>query len=191
MTESGLIIESTAGHGNSVPIEGDAVNGLEPRVRRLEDAVAALQDTRQLEERVAERVANRMDHQAAPRQSADVLFQAGRQLLPAALALTHDAGGNSAPRTGWLPWELYAEIRTIVTMFLDRRFSVSWTARVVPIVLLVFLVLSWLFLDGHFLLLGTLLDKVVDVLLIICTYKILSREAQRYREALPHLPPRP
>src|SRR5262249_58323073 len=56
---------------------------LEQRVRRLEDAVAQLQDTRYLEDRVLERLASR-GRLSAVRDSAGLILDAGRQLLPVA-----------------------------------------------------------------------------------------------------------
>jgi hypothetical protein len=186
--ESGLIIEAPPLPPNPAPLVGIPVDGLEQRVRRLEDAVAALQDTRQLEDRVAERVASRIQRQQPPpRETAEVLWTASRHLLPAAVALTQ-APGHPARSAGavWLPWELYAEIRAMFAMFFDRRFRVSWTARVVPIVMLTLMVFSWLLLGGIFLV-GPFLDKATDVVLIIVIYKVLSREARRYLAALPSL----
>src|SRR5208282_5619718 len=62
---------------------------VEQRLNRLEDALAALQDTRQLEQRIVARVAERVDrvpvavNGGAP--SAGTIVDAGRRLLPAAV----------------------------------------------------------------------------------------------------------
>src|SRR5437762_9248785 len=64
---------------NGVP--GEA---LEQRLRRLEDAVAAIQDTQLMEDRVVERVIQRVDHAPFPplHEGAGVVVTAARMLLP-------------------------------------------------------------------------------------------------------------
>src|SRR5947209_18597436 len=65
---------------------------LEERVRRLEDAVAAIQDTQLMEDRVVERVVHRVEHFSAP--SGPGFFAgAARMLLPR----TVEPAGNGRP----------------------------------------------------------------------------------------------
>jgi hypothetical protein len=167
---------------------------LEQRVRRLEDAVAQLQDTRYLEDRVLERLAAR-GRLNAVRDSAGLILDAGRQLLPVAAdvirtetraAESHArATPAAAPRT-WLAFDIFADVRTMVKMFFDRRYRLSWTCRVVPAILLIFILLSqWLVPGAGIPLLGPILDKLIDVVLALVALKILSREAARYRAAVP------
>jgi hypothetical protein len=162
-----------------------ASNGIEQRVQRLEDAVAALQDTRQLEERLVDRVADRLGRTAplAMPAAAGVIIEAGRQLLPAAAP----RAGGTPPRLPWLLLDLYAELRAIFWMFLDRGYRLTWTCRLVLPVLLLLMVSSW-FIIGAIPLVGALLDKAVDVVLVVVAYKVLSREAHRYRGLFPHFP---
>jgi hypothetical protein len=192
MMESGVVIEGSALHGSALPADGSSSNGLEQRVHRLEDAVATLQDTRALEERVVQRVSDRVQHRASvavlERDPTGILLDASRHLLPAALPSAPSA--DTTVRSAWLPYEVYAEIRSMIAMFFDRRFRVSWTGRVVPLILLGVAIFSWVILDARLLYLGSILDKAVDVILIILAYKVLSREAARYRAVLPDLPPR-
>ena len=66
-------------NGNAHP-DPTAPAALEQRVRRLEDVVAGIQDTRQLEERIVERVSDRI--QREPKHAMkESLVHAGRQLL--------------------------------------------------------------------------------------------------------------
>src|SRR5262245_8100093 len=107
-------------------IPGDEIDAtdLEPRVRRLEDAVAARQKTQSVEERVAARVVQRLKR--APlkslRESAADIVDAGRMLLPKPqwpesdardAESMADAESRSGPRVraGWWPFELWSEVR--------------------------------------------------------------------------------
>jgi hypothetical protein len=193
-------------NGHSAPDAAQLrTESLEQRVRRLEEAVAVLQDTRHLEERVVERVTSRLSQ--APRQGSEdsrtTILHTGRQLLPAALALVR-AGADQAEQQAqpqgapsdagrpWLLFDLYAEARTMVHMFFDRRYRVTWLARVVPAALFVAILLSWIFLPGTSFLptsLMTIVDKLVDLVLAFVAFKILSREVRRYREVVADLPP--
>jgi hypothetical protein len=184
---------------------------LEQRVRRLEDAVATLQDTGPLEERIVERVARRLNREpAAAAADSNAVFKAGRQLLPAALDLirtkTADAERQAAPAAGnvrrpWLLFDAYAELRTMVRMFFDLRYRPTWTALIVPLVLLVLIITSEFWLPGTNVVpmvvpvLGkpfmVIVDKVIDVALAFLAFKILNREARRYRELVADLPALP
>jgi hypothetical protein len=187
------------------------VAALEERVRQLEQMVAALQDTRALEERVAERVAAQAKPAPAGsvRESAGLLLQAGRHLLPAAVSVLAEqtappeapppAAGlppslAPAPRRAWLLFDVYAEFRAIVRLYLDPRFRLSWQARLAPILLLPAIALSWYWLPGTGLLsalpfgIDRLYVKVVDLLLAFVLFHVLHREATRYRATSPDLP---
>lgn len=177
---------------NHTAAEGHlAEDALHERIRRLEDAIAALQDTRSLEERVLNRVNETVRPRAA--ESAFQRLDGERRPTPApALApvplpplppikpLT--SGGL---RSGWSLFELIGEIRTFFRMFFDIRYRVSWFTWLVTVVGLVFVLLShWVIPFAYLPLVGPVLDKVVDVFVILFIYKVLSLEAQRYREVL-------
>src|SRR5205823_7659648 len=68
---------------------------LEQRIRRLEDAVAGLQDTRQLEDRVVERV-GRLRADSA-RDGANRMVLENRKLLPAVEVIPSPAGNSPPP----------------------------------------------------------------------------------------------
>jgi len=197
---------------NDVPHPGGAdprVAALEERVRQLEQVVAALQDTRALEERVVERVSAQVKPSplSGVRESAGVLLQAGRHLLPAAVSVLAEQGAPAAaavpapaaappPRQSWILFGVYAELRAIVRMYLDPRFRLTWQARLGPLVLLPAIALSGLWLPGVTLLNtitlgigGTLYEKIVNLLLAFVLFHVLHREATRYRSTSPDLPP--
>jgi hypothetical protein len=86
--------------------------------------------------------------------------------------------------------ELYDEARAICRMFVDRRYRRTWTCWLVLPILACLFLFSWLVL-GNLFLVGWLLSKLVDMVLVVLGYKILSREAQRYLETVPpFIPPR-
>ena len=122
------------------------VDALEQRVQRLEDAVAQLQDTRPIEERVAERVADRMGRNRSHpiRDTTGIIIEAGRHLLPATLASVQESSSSAEPHAarpslGWtgLLWELLIELRAIFCMYVDPRYRLGWPTRILTILLLV------------------------------------------------------
>src|SRR5207244_5461632 len=115
---------------------------LEQRVCRLEQAVAGVQDTDQLAQRVAERITDRLGHNTslAIREPNNIVIEAGRRLLPAEVGLLHgDAEPNQpakAPSSHtWFFSDAYAEIRAMLHMYFDPRYHLTWKTRVLPLVL--------------------------------------------------------
>ncbi len=171
---------------------------LEHRVRRLEEAVAGLQDTRPMEERIVERVTEKVAATVGTKESSSFVTEAGRHLLPGALGQSTNPGSfaengpaafGSAPRRGWF-FEAYDDLRAMVRMFSDRRYRphMTWTGFLTPFVLLVCILAVWLFMPTSLPLVGPLLklfDKLVDLILAFFAYKILIREVRRYREMVP------
>jgi hypothetical protein len=207
MSDGAAITEAAGDATAGAPPRDEVIASLEQRVRRLEDALAALQDTHQLEERVVERLAR-----AAPAaqpvatpaaDSSNMLLDAGRHLLPAAVKVFHaearaaDAhvrAGGQTTRPAWLLIDAYAEARAMVHMYLDPRYRMTWTGRVVPLVLLIAIITSSIWFPGLAAaasispFLGVLLMKPVDLVLAYFLFRILGREARRYRETAPDLP---
>ena len=211
MMDGAAMTEAAGDATAGAPPRDEVIASLEQRVRRLEDALAALQDTQQLEERVVERLARA----APPAQpvatpattpaadSSNLLLDAGRHLLPAAVKVFHaearaaDAqvrAGGQATRPAWLLIDAYAEARAMVHMYLDPRYRMTWTGRVVPLVLVIAIVTSSIWFPGLAAasslspFLGILLMKPVDLVLAYFLFRILGREARRYRETAPDLP---
>jgi hypothetical protein len=192
---------AVAPHGND-----ETVEALEQRVRRLEDAIAALQDTQLMEDRVVERVRQRVElhHVEQHRPAGGLIVSAARMLMPKHVddvppenphpdAGTPPTDGQTANGTatpppeaaqpGWLVVELYREIRGMVRMLADHRYRMSWTGKAVPLAAILAAVISWLLISG-IPLVGGLLDRAVDLTLILLVYKAMSRELGRYRELL-------
>jgi len=205
MIERGGISEQPAvpNRETAVPQPENGHLALEQRVRRLEDAVATLQDTCPLEERIVERVSRRLNRGPthALQESGGVL-NAGRQLLPAALHLIRTKADDAErrapsgqPGRAWLFFDAYAELRTMVRMFFDPRYLSTWPTRIVPLALLALILMliltSWIWLPGTSILptsIMTIVDKIVDVALAFLAFEILQREARRYRELVTDLP---
>jgi hypothetical protein len=195
MDAGGRMIQ--APHLREDPPVAVPVESLEERVQRLECLVATLQDARQMEERVADRVAEQVENRLRPAPPRATVMEMTRELLPAALESARlgtngpeTASGQSArSRASWLLLEFYDEVRAIFWMFLDTRYRMTWTCRLLPVSILVLILFGW-FLLGSLPLVGALIDKLFDIVLIAIGYKVLSREAGRYRQMVPDFPPR-
>ena len=186
----------------SLPGEPHNTNGphhsgetLEQRVHRLEDAVAALQDTQIMEDRVCERVMGKMGR-ILPPDAAGIIEAERRGYPPAGDAPPAEEPPPGSPplppavtRSAWLVVEVFRELRTIIRMFFDPRFRVSWSAVFALMILAAILVSQWLPQPWMIIpVIGPVLDKVVGLILALFAYKILSREMRRYQEAVAHLP---
>jgi hypothetical protein len=196
------VIERTATLSDAdQPLEpAPRVDALEHRVQRLEDAVAQLQDTRPIEERVVERVADRMGRNRSHpiRDTTGIIIEAGRHLLPATLASVQDSSSSVEPSAsklslGWagLLWELLIELRAIFCMFVDPRYRLGWPTRILTILLLVAIATSMFWPPMSMLpnAVAMILDKIVDLALSYILWKVLIHEARRYRQTAPDLPP--
>jgi hypothetical protein len=162
---------------------------IEQRVQRLEDAVASLQNTGAMEERITQRLAERLEGRPA---LSHQIVESRSSSLP---LLKKPAPGNSgtAPpldpalmRQPWLLFDFLAELGAIVRMFFDVRYHVGWSARLTVLVLVPLILLSQWWLQWFPLvwipIVGPVLDKVVDLFLAFLVYKALSREARRYQQ---------
>jgi hypothetical protein len=171
---------------------------LEERIRHLESLLSQVQNLQSLEQRVAERVASQIQRQPpapAPGSTgpsvlgqARALIDVGRNLLPAL------PPGDAPPRPrGWLIWEMIAEVRAMVCMYLDPRYRVSLLGYVVPPILFVAFMFTKWWLPFALMLekagLAWIIVVPVDLLLLYAMFKVLGYEARRYRETAPDLPP--
>jgi hypothetical protein len=170
---------------------------LEDRLRHLEDQVAIIQDTRRLEDRITERVARRLERKQAnaavkapvaavaePSKPPPVASIAPPPELPPVVVLEGKGG-----RQTWLIVDIFTEFRAMLRMFLDGRyrlFYMTWQTKVYAPLLLGLMAMSCLMLSGF---VGTVLDKIAELILAFFLYKVLSREACRYREISPQMRP--
>ena len=200
MKEAVAISDEPIGSSGNGAVAGPAAiprDDLVLRVGRLEDAVAVLQDTKPLEERIVDRVSKRLKKtlSAPPDESSPSIIQSGRRLLPTAIAVLNTRADlvqqpstpGSRARARWILLEIYAEARTMVRMYFDPRYRPTWIARLAPPVLLGLILTSWIWLPGLtfiFSSVATVVDKCVDLVLAFVAFKILSREAERYRQTI-------
>lgn len=171
------------------------------RIRRLEQQLAAAQDTARLEEQLADKVVARITkHMAAsgyqngppPEGLAaaeatgvgglvvpSALIQANLQSL-AVQAATHTAKGF------WERLGVARELRLMSKMFFDPRYRTSRWAQIGAPVVVGLMVLNYFFVGGMPIV-GFLFERLVLIVLAVALYKILSREAARYGEVLAYL----
>jgi hypothetical protein len=176
--------------GDRPPSDGDA---LRERIQRLEDAIASIQDTRLLEDRLVERLSERLQRPAPalPAEKASQHVREAEPRAPVAVPFRAERPPRYEPftppvtRSPWLIFEIYSEVRTIVRMFLDRRYRMGWAAFLVAVALIPFILTShwWVPFTG-LPVIGPIFDKVIDLLLALVAFKVLSHEALRYREFL-------
>jgi hypothetical protein len=187
---------------------------LEDRIRRLEDALAQMYEMNKPQARettatpaalpiaqvapVATIVPPTAPITTAPADPASsFLFNVGKQMLSttplaAVTQPTHPAQESTfaaGMRWTWFFFDAYAELRAIFRMFVDPRYPMSWTSRLVPIALALLLLTSGYWAPGAAIPgIGTLIDKLIDLPLAFLFFKVLSHEARRYRQTSPDLP---
>lgn len=169
------------------PVNNGAAEGFDRRLQRLEQAVAALQDVQVMEDRVVERVVQRIER------SPDMLFQnrGGVIVDPARMLPPRDESASAAVELesagdSWIVVGVFREIRAILRMLSDYRYRMSWTVRMALIATIVVCILSWLLVSG-LPVVGGLLDRAVLIVAVIVTYRTLSGELHRFQDALAKL----
>jgi hypothetical protein len=146
---------------------------LEHRVQRLEAAVTALQ------EKTCPESADKPQVKVGPAMANSTNIMAGNPPEPVDGPPAEPAPSSRPP---WLLVDILAEAKAMVQMFFDIRYRVGWFTRLLVVILLTLIFTSGLWFPPAYLpLLGTPLEKILDVLLAFVTYKVLSREARRYR----------
>jgi hypothetical protein len=159
---------------------------LEERVRRLEVALAVLQDTRRPEPHLADKVTGHITREPASTVAAE--------LPPGPRLATPRPPGKGA---GWLFKEMLAEARVIPRMYFDPRYRMTWLGRFGPLVLVlafffahyVVLLIPLLNLLLSVPILGAAVVMVAQLVIAFALFKLLAHEARRYRETSPDLPP--
>jgi hypothetical protein len=173
----------------SAPAREPLLVPLEERIRRLEDALAQLQDVQEGEKVSAGPPPGAVQRDPPAPGSAGVagglLGAAGRLLGSAPVQAS-----ARAARRAWLFWEALAEARAVFRMYADPRYRLSWTGRaVVPVLLVAFLTTGfWVPLSGVWVV-GWVVERAVQLVVGFGLFKALGYEARRYRETSPDLPP--
>ena len=75
-------------------------------------------------------------------------------------------------------------------MFFDPRYHLSWAARLAPLGFVALIFTSYYWTPGTSLpfFVGTVVEKLCDLILAYFLFKLLSYESRRYRETAPDLP---
>jgi hypothetical protein len=187
------------------PAPAEAALPLEERVRRLEEAMAALQEARMRESRPQAAPADAPA--AAPAPPAAIPVGAVTAAAPVAIPVAAPApaprphptpfgvpaAAQARPpvvdRQPWLIWELIAESRIILRMYVDPRYSMTWVARLLPLGMLIVIAFSpWVIPGAAIPGFGIVLQRLGELVAGFVLFKVLFREARRYRERSPDLP---
>lgn len=192
-----------------------AAAGLGDRLARIEKSLAELTDTAPLEERIVKRIYARMDRKqvqasraASKKGEAEAAAEASAapvaRALPAPVAMLLASPAPPAklqappaprpvapPRSlfgrSWLAFDLLDDFRTLYRLIRDPGYRMTWTAKIVPLAALIFILFSnwkifpWNLIDPT----GGMIDKVIDIVVAFFAFKVLQREISRYREMAP------
>jgi hypothetical protein len=190
----------------AMPAPPASLSPLEERLRRLEDALAQVADPKQIENRIADRVAERLTTvrpipvaqivtapapQGAGPNAGGMILDLGKRFMTASGRAPehHESGAPAGVRRTFQVFDLLTEARAIWCMFTDPRYKMSWAGRLVPLALGLFLLTSSFLVPGAQLpVVGTLIDKLADLIPAFLFFKLLTYEARRYRETAPDLP---
>jgi hypothetical protein len=169
---------------------------LADRIRRLEEQLAARQEHPAGDEAVAQRVFHILAEKAAQHRA----LTNGQAPVPglittamtAARVIFPDAPPGAVPQPAehgfrtWLLAQVAGEFRLMVKMYVDPRYRLSRVGQFgVPLVVVV-MVLNYLF-TAALPVIGFLLERLVLIVLSIVLYKLLAREAVRYKAVLDYL----
>jgi hypothetical protein len=170
---------------------------LEQRVRRLEEALAQLQASRSSVPPPRERFT---EHRPPILLPAPVPATEGKGLVDAVRRSIAPAEPPVAPsaaalvpagvRRHWFLMDVVADLRAMARMCVDPRYRMSKAGWAVSLGLLVAFFLSYWWVPGTIIpLFGYWINKAVDLALAYALFRVLTREARRYRETAPDLPP--
>lgn len=146
---------------------------IEQRLDKLERLYLNLKSPGELEERITTRVLERLPETMASPRWYQRINPFRKPAMPAA--------------SGWVVFDVLNEVRFVLTMLLDHRFSMSWISRgiVAAALAIAFTASFWLSPLSLIPLIGSTIRSILETLLIlICggfIFKIFHREILRYR----------
>lgn len=210
MNNPSVIRQELAALSAELANNGDT-HTLEQRLRRLEDAIAAMQDQQAVEERLLERLINRVTPDASRPRLPNL--EPSPSPIPPAHAQSHSQSPQPSPTPAlldaviadtpagqivktavyakqqasrWLIIDILRDLSDIVRMYFDNRYHVSRQAKIVPMIVLIVMILSYLYFTFMVPLpiVNTICDKIFDVFLILYLYRFLCREADHYRSTI-------
>ena len=94
-----------------------------------------------------------------------------------------------AGRRGWFFAQLWAEMVLALKMYVDPRYRVSRTAQLAFPLFSVLLVLNYFVFAVWFAypIVSPVLERLLDVVIVVIAYRVLVRELDRYRAVLDYL----
>ena len=107
---------------------------------------------------------------------------------PEGMILTPPEHKEPPPRS-WFFVQLWAEMRLAVKMYFDPRYRVSRTAQVAFPLFAVLLALNYFLFSVWFSIavISPVAERLLDVVLAVLAYRVLTRELDRYRAVLDYL----
>lgn len=165
------------------PGPGPAEVDLEQRVRRLEEALALLQQGKPSP--------GPTPTPAGP--NGGPITATPPAAIPTARPLPDPPPGRTPPvakkGTSWLFWDMLVELRVFWRMYTDPRYEMTWFSRLVPLALVViFFLSSWFLPLASVPIFGWVFEKIGQLVVAYVLVKSLSSEARRYRQTAPDLP---
>jgi hypothetical protein len=164
-----------------------SVEDLEQRLQRLEDVVASVCDTQSLEDRVVERVQEKLRSET-PLAPPPIAAFAPDGTGPHPSEAEYHSKQPLPPPSGFawvseltLFGEMWQEVRALFRMIRDPVYRTSWLCRIVPVLCLLYVtVWSWVsaYLFGSI----PILSMIDDLAVVYIGLKVLGRELRRYRE---------
>jgi hypothetical protein len=186
-----------------VPLATEPIPAADPalaeRVRRLEDQLAA-RETPPADEEVAQRVLTILAEKAAQQRAligtappvpglistAMTAARAAQAFFPAAPPGVAPQPTESGFRT-WLLTQVVGEFRLMALMYFDARYRLSRVAQFGIPAVLALMVLNYFFFAGLPIPYLGLFERAVLLVLAVVLYKLLAREALRYKQVLDYL----
>jgi len=151
---------------------------LERRVVALEAKVAVIPDSKQLEERVTEKVKASLPPPVA---QIDPTRAPGFKDIEIPIPSVQTVVATA--KTTWMIFEMFAELRMLFWTLFDRRYHMAWITRFTTIALLILIITSqWWVPLAKVDYIGGLLDKIADLVLGLILFMVLSFETRRYKE---------
>lgn len=188
-----LVAGATHSSGSMLdPPHKDSPN-LSERIGNLEIEVSELKDTvARFAEVVLGEVKDLRNAQvetppAPPAMMAELPLTAGSQNAVPVPEIGHE--GSASTRRHWLLTELISDFGATFRMYFDPRYRVRRYTQIMFPLLGILFALNWFFFRTIFAIpiLSSILEKLVDAVLVILLYKVLVREVYRYRQVLAQL----
>jgi hypothetical protein len=187
-----------------IPLAADPTSPADPalaeRIRRLEERLATREVTPPADEEVAERVITILTEKAAKQRALAEANPPVPGLISTAMSAARYARETIFPNAppgvapqpaengfrAWLLTQVVTEFRLMAMMYFDPRYRLSRVAQFGVPLILVLMVMNYFFISGMPFI-GFLVERVVLAVLAVMLYKVLAKEAARYKQVLDYL----